>query len=226
VGKTLFVGGVVALTTIDYPGHLATVVFFQGCNWRCCYCHNKHLQTILPTESLPWEDVLNMLRARKGFVEAVVFGGGEPLVQSCLLEAVDEVKRMGFKVGVHTSGAYPSRFAQILPFVDWVGFDVKYAFSNYEEITCTKGSGQAALDSLNALVASGVSFEARMTVYEKMKMDIIIAALKEIAELGVKAVVLQKCRDREENIVEHPIFSDKLLLEEVAKYFESFHVRG
>jgi len=31
----LKIGGVLPFTTIDYPGHLATVVFCQGCPWRC-----------------------------------------------------------------------------------------------------------------------------------------------------------------------------------------------
>ena len=25
---------------IDYPDHIATVIFTQGCNCRCPYCHN------------------------------------------------------------------------------------------------------------------------------------------------------------------------------------------
>lgn len=32
--------GLVPLTTLDYPGLLACVLFCQGCAWRCRYCHN------------------------------------------------------------------------------------------------------------------------------------------------------------------------------------------
>ncbi|MDR1551519.1 MAG: anaerobic ribonucleoside-triphosphate reductase activating protein [Holosporaceae bacterium] len=226
MGDSIFVGGVVSLTTVDYPGCLATAVFFQGCEWRCRYCQNGHLQSLLPTESLPWEDILNLLQVRKGFVEAVVFSGGEPLLQKGLLRAVDDVKKMGFKIGLHTSGADPDRFAKVLPFLNWVGFDIKYSFDRYEEITRIKDSGKIAGKSLDLLIASHVAFEARMTVHEKMKVDIIVAALKNISSLGVKKMVLQKCRDRNENVVEHPIFSDKLTLDELAKCFDSFLVRG
>lgn len=44
--------------------------------------------------------------------------------------------------------------------------------------------------------------------------------------MGVRKMVLQKCRDKNENVVEHPIFSDKILLESVSKDFDSFYIRG
>jgi pyruvate-formate lyase-activating enzyme len=43
---TIPVAGVVPLTTVDYPGRLALVVFTQGCPWRCGYCHNTDLLPI------------------------------------------------------------------------------------------------------------------------------------------------------------------------------------
>ena len=41
--RPLRVGGLTRLSTADYPGELAAVVFCQGCPWRCGYCHNPHL---------------------------------------------------------------------------------------------------------------------------------------------------------------------------------------
>ena len=36
----MLIGGVQELTTLDFPGRLAAVVFTLGCNFRCGYCHN------------------------------------------------------------------------------------------------------------------------------------------------------------------------------------------
>ena len=36
-------GGVLRLSTIDYPGRLASVIYCSGCPLRCPYCHNKGL---------------------------------------------------------------------------------------------------------------------------------------------------------------------------------------
>ena len=221
----LFVGGIVPLTTIDYPDHLSFVVFFQGCPWRCKYCHNKHLQTILPSESLPWDDVINLLASRKGFVDAVVFSGGEPLGQSNLIDAIKQVKEMGFKLGLHTSGAYPEKLAAVVSFFDWIGFDVKESFQNYKLITSVPNSGEKALESLKILIASGVEFECRMTVDPIIENSDIVDTLKQISMMGVKNMALRKVRNKDGNIVEHPIFSDKLLLEDLSKYFDNFFIR-
>ena len=40
------IGGFVKQSLIDYPGKIAAVVFTQGCNFRCGYCHNPRL--VLP----------------------------------------------------------------------------------------------------------------------------------------------------------------------------------
>jgi len=40
------IGGFVKQSLIDYPGKIAAVVFTQGCNFRCGYCHNPQL--VLP----------------------------------------------------------------------------------------------------------------------------------------------------------------------------------
>jgi pyruvate formate lyase activating enzyme len=183
------------------------------------------LQSVLPEESLPWEDILNMLKTREKLVEAVVFSGGEPLLQEGLPEAILDVRNMGFKVGLHTSGAFPDRLARILHSLDWVGFDIKHRFEDYQEVTNIRNSGALARESLGLLVASGVDFEVRMTLYEKIETAAVVDVLKEIAAIGVKTVALQKCRDKNENIVEHAIFSDKLLLEDISKRFDNFYVR-
>ena len=224
--QKLLVGGIVSLTTVDYPGHLAAVIFLQGCTWRCKYCHNQHLQSILPKESLPWEDILNLLSSRKGLLEAVVFSGGEPLLQDALGDAIADVKKMGFKVGLHTAGAFPNKLARIVSSLDWVGFDVKHSFKDYDKIVSVSNQGDLARKSLEILIASNVDFEVRMTLHESIEISSIVEVLKEISSMGVKHVVLQKCRDKNEKVVEHPIFSDKLLLEDLSKYFDSLSVRG
>lgn len=223
--KALLVGGVVSLSTVDYPDYISSVIFLQGCGWRCKYCHNQHLQPIELSHSLPWEDILELLKSRRGFVDAVVFSGGEPLIQEALPDAITEVKSMGFMIGLHTAGAVPEMLAKVAPITDWIGFDVKNDFKDYELITGVPNSGKTALESLKLLVTLNVNFEARITMYKTLETSVIVDLLKELSSMGVKTVALQKCRDIEEIVVEHPIFSDKILLEDISKYFENFFVR-
>lgn len=221
----LYIGGVVSLSTVDYPDYIASVIFLQGCCWRCKYCHNRLLQPIELAYSLPWEDILELLNSRRGFVDAVVFSGGEPLLQEGLPEAMLEVKNMGFMIGLHTAGIVPEMLEKVAPITSWIGFDVKNDFDDYEMITGVPGSGRLALESLKLLIKTGVNFEVRITMYQTLEKQVISDLLKKLSDMGVKTVALQKCRDENEMVVDHPIFSDKILLEDVSKLFERFLVR-
>ena len=70
------IAGFVPFTTIDYPEHLAAVVFFQGCPLKCPYCHNPDLQDFTKTGTEEWEDILIFLKRRRGLLDAVVLSGG------------------------------------------------------------------------------------------------------------------------------------------------------
>ena len=164
----LNIGGFIPFTTVDFPGHLAAVVFCQGCPWRCRYCHNPHLQPFCKGK-LAWEDVLARLNERRGFLEGVVFSGGEPTAQAGLLEAIRASREIGFKIGLHTAGIFPGRLAEVLPELDWVGFDVKAPFdARYDKVTGREDSFAASAESLRLLLASGVPYELRTTVHPKL----------------------------------------------------------
>jgi len=190
----LQVGGLAPLSTVDWPGELAAVVFAQGCPWNCTYCHNPHL---LPAGEgcVPWADVIAFLQTRVNLLDGVVFSGGEPTVQAALGDAMREVRALGFKIGLHTGGPHPRRFAEVLPLVDWVGFDVKAPFADYEGITGVAGSGERALASLRALVESGVDFEVRTTVHPDLLGEEDLERLSiELAEEGVARWAVQAYR--------------------------------
>lgn len=162
----LAVGGFIPFTTIDYPGQLSAVIFCQGCTWRCTYCHNTHLQRFASGPGLiPWNEIHAMLTARTGFLDAVVFSGGEPTAQAALMPAIQAIKAMGFQIGLHTAGMHPEMFRQVLSEVDWVGFDVKAPFDHrYTTLTGTKDAAARVKESLGHLITSGVPYELRTTM--------------------------------------------------------------
>ena len=192
---TLRVGGLVPLTTLDFPDHLACVLFCQGCGWRCHYCHNPQLIPARGAQEIPWDDIRGFLRQRAGLLDAVVFSGGEPTLQQALPEAMAEVRRLGFKVGLHSAGIKPRLFRQVLPQVDWVGFDVKALPEHGTLITGVEGSGRANWQSLDHLLESGVAHECRTTVHwQLLDADRLWALASRLAERGVKRYVLQTVR--------------------------------
>jgi anaerobic ribonucleoside-triphosphate reductase activating protein len=192
---SLKVGGLLPLTTIDYPDHLACVLFCQGCAWRCRYCHNPELIRAQTAGSIAWPDVMTFLRKRLGLLQAVVFSGGEATLQPALPAAMRKVRDMGFKVGLHTAGIKPKSLRRVLPLCDWVGFDVKALEEDVALITGVTGSGQPNWDSLELLLDSGVDFECRTTVHWQLFDCQRLQRLTErLAAMGVQRFAVQLAR--------------------------------
>src|SRR5690554_3724262 len=87
------VAGLTPMTTLDYPGHLACVVFLQGCPLRCGYCHNPGM--LEPRRAAPgeWAEVEAFLTRRRGLLEGIVFSGGEPTLHADLPAAAARADR-------------------------------------------------------------------------------------------------------------------------------------
>jgi pyruvate formate lyase activating enzyme len=192
----LRVGGLTPLTSVDYPGELAAVIYCRGCPWRCPYCHNADLQDPDGPCEPGWAEVLAFLERRRGLLDAVVFSGGEPTAQHALGPAMAEVRAMGFKVGLHTGGPYPERLADLLPLVDWVGVDIKALPEDYPLVTGVPGSGERAWQSLSLLLEAGVDLEVRTTPMPGLDDPAYIERLSQrLADAGVRRWVLQQCRE-------------------------------
>ncbi len=79
------IGGLQKVSLIDYPGLICAIVFLQGCNFKCPYCHNPELvDPSLFQPCIKENDVLEFLDTRKGKLDAVTITGGEPTIQDDL----------------------------------------------------------------------------------------------------------------------------------------------
>ncbi|WP_288128667.1 anaerobic ribonucleoside-triphosphate reductase activating protein [Thiomonas sp.] len=184
-----------ALTSIDFPGRLAAVIFCQGCPWRCGYCHNPHLLDAGAAAGMHWSAVMAFLARRRGLLDGVVFSGGEPTLQAALPEAMQQVRSLGFAVALHTAGMYPERFAEALHLADWVGFDVKAPWDRYDAVTGVPGSGERVRASLDRLLADDVPFECRTTWHPGLFDETELLAMgKALAGRGVRHWAVQACR--------------------------------
>jgi pyruvate formate lyase activating enzyme len=188
------VGGLVPFTTVDFPGRLAAVVFCQGCAWRCGYCHNTHLRDFSPGR-ISWSSVLEFLRKRQNLLEAVVFSGGEPLAQRALPRAMQEARALGYRIGLHTAGSNPRRLKEVLPLLDWVGLDFKAPSARYREITQSSGAGETRR-SLRSIIETGVPYEVRTTLDERLSEADLTALRTEIGPAAAQRWVLQERRPR------------------------------
>lgn len=194
--REILIGGVETFSMVDYPGQMSAVVFMQGCPWRCPFCHNTELQIIGKSSGFLWVKFVDFLKERCGKLDAVVFSGGEPLLQPALFEAISEVKALGYKIGLHTGGFNPELLEKILPLVDWVGFDIKTPLSapRYDAATGQKHFAKV-MKSLNLVISSGIDFECRTTCDPGLlSIADIYTLADELKAMGVKTYYLQKYR--------------------------------
>jgi pyruvate formate lyase activating enzyme len=196
----LALAGMAHLSVEDWPGRRVATVYTQGCPWRCAYCRHPGLVPVAPHRAPVhdvehWSDVTAFLEPRRHLLDGVVFSGGEPTLHPGLLGAIDDVRGLGYAVGLHTCGAWPARLARLLPFVDWVGLDIKHLPSRYPVVTGTIPSGRRAYESLAVLLRSGVQHEVRTTVDPTVHSRTELLALgTHLRRLGVREWVLQEAR--------------------------------
>ena len=226
----LRIGGLTPMTTIDFPGELAAVLFLQGCGFRCQYCHNGHLADVRAKGQIAWSSIREFLQSRQGLLDAIVFSGGEPTVQRALLPAIDEAKALGFKVGLHTTGASPLMLARVLPKLDWVGFDIKGLTEDYAYITGVD-AGNKCWQSLRLLLNADIDYEVRTTVHwDLIPADKLLKIGLWLQEEGVRRFVVQNCNtDHCLNTELGPsVLDDKeknQLWQQLEQYFSSFAIR-
>ncbi|MDO8597411.1 MAG: hypothetical protein Q7R45_12410, partial [Sulfuricaulis sp.] len=141
-------------------------------------------------------------------------------------------KALGFRLGLHTAGAYPRRLAELLPLVDWVAMDIKAPFADYAATTGVADSGTPALASVRLILASGVAHEFRTTVHPDLLPAAALPALaRSLAQIGVRNYALQEfraqgCARHELNApAAPPYLNDATLSGAIAPLFDSFCVR-
>lgn len=191
----LQIAGLSPLSTCDWPDQLVATLFLQGCPWECTYCHNPGLIDPRTPGEIPWSRVRGLLRRRHGLLDGVVLSGGEPTRQRGLPAAAREIREAGYGVGLHTSGAYPRRLEEMLPLVDWIGFDVKAPAALYRAITGVGAAADAAFTSLRMVLDSGVDVQVRTTVDPTVLSPSDVEELRvTLRRLGVRNHVLQQVR--------------------------------
>ncbi len=119
---------------LDFPGRIASLVFWGGCNLTCPFCHNPPL--VLDPDSYPDiapHDVLAKLAERKSFIDGVVVSGGEPTLDAGLFDFLEKVKELGLAVKVDTNGLAPKVLENLLgsKLVDYLAIDLKTTPERY-----------------------------------------------------------------------------------------------
>jgi pyruvate formate lyase activating enzyme len=165
------IGGLNTFSVSDFPGKVSAVVFTQGCNFRCRFCHNGFLiPHDIPNDLLIPEKVFfKFLKRRRNQLDAVVVSGGEPTIQPDLSTFLYRIKSLGFLVKLDTNGSKPDVLKMLLKkdLVDYIAMDIKAPLDSYDYVACAYLSDIEKIPkSITIIASSGVRHEFRTTVVE------------------------------------------------------------
>jgi len=163
----MIIAGLQKLTLLDYPGKIASIVFTQGCNFACGYCHNPEMIPMIDHQKPEFHQkkVLNFLRSRRGLIDGVVVTGGEPTLQQDLMEFLEEVRRLDFLIKLDTNGSRPGILKQIMKrgLADYFAMDIKATPEKYRDLV-KNDVAEKIMESIELIRDSGVDYEFRSTI--------------------------------------------------------------
>lgn len=182
-----YLRNIIPYSAVDGPGN-RTVVFLQGCNLNCLYCHNpetiqiasmtnliEHVQAVMV------EELCKMLRPYYDFTSGITFSGGECTLQSDFLIAVcHQLKAENRHILIDTNAyANVETITQLIPLADGFMVDVK-AYDDLDHIKLTGKSNQIVLKNLATIAAAEKLYEVRtVIVSDLLSNEVTVKAVSE-----------------------------------------------
>jgi len=161
------IGGLQKLSLLDYPEHIAAIMFTQGCNFRCHFCYNPKLVVPQKDYSLISEDSLfEFLHSRQGKIDSVVITGGEPTLHSDLPEFITKIKNVGYLIKLDTNGTNPKMLEFLIQkkLIDYIAMDIKAPLKNYQKVVGIDFILANITKSIIIIKESGLPYEFRSTI--------------------------------------------------------------
>jgi pyruvate formate lyase activating enzyme len=182
------IGGYQSLTLSDYPGQTAAIVFTQGCNFRCPFCHNGSLLATRAEGRPLWEEgeVLSVLAQRARKLGGVVISGGEPTLQGDLPAFIRRIRALGLKAKLDTNGSNPVMLHRLIDegLLDYIAMDVKAPWHLYSVLAGVTVDTARIARSMDLIARSGVRHEFRTTVVEELLTPADVAAVAAMIPAG------------------------------------------
>jgi pyruvate formate lyase activating enzyme len=187
------IGGLQKFSLINYPGAPAAVIFTQGCNMFCPYCHNPQLvYPHLFEKTLDENEILHFLKKRQGLLKGVVITGGEPTLQDDLCNFIRQIKNLKFLVKLDTNGTNPGILQKLIreKLIDFIAADIKSPAEKYRLFF--KGNLNLIVQSLHIIKSSNIAHVFRTTYDTDILTERDLEEIKIITKNSEH--IIQECR--------------------------------
>ncbi len=205
-------GGFQPVTLSDFPGRTAALLFVQGCNFRCPFCHNGRLLETDAEEIFDEQTAAGLLMERRKILDGVVLSGGEPTLQGDLPDFIRLLRRMGFQVKLDTNGSQPRMLEALLTegLLDYAAMDIKAPPCKYPLLTGGVYPREEIERSIELIVHSGIAAEFRTTFVpglltpedlEQIRRDLPVGAVYKIQPFAAESA-LEKSLRKQSDLME------------------------
>ena len=226
------IGGILPLSTVDYGGKSASVIFFGGCNFRCHYCNSSGMLDQRMGARQDTKQVFDLVMQGKKLIDAVVFSGGEPTMQpDALSELVHMFKKAGLAIKIDTNGSNAGVIVELLArnLIDYIALDVKAPLEREHEYSrVIQKDAAKTITNIREIMKLRHAFRFILECRTTIVPGLIFREhdIEEIAEEVGKycdLYVLQQftpekgCEDKTYNKIKSPAHDEVLKLARVAK---------
>lgn len=171
--------------TVDGPG-IRFVVFMQGCNFRCQYCHNPDTWSFEGVNAYTVDEVMKKVKRYIPYFKSsgggITVSGGEPLMQAeFVTELFKKCKEEGIHTAIDTNGSVSREIdtEALLNYTDLVLLDIKHINPEIHQ-NLTGLPNQITLDFARFLDAGKIPVWLRYVVVPDLTDDEI--SLKRLGE--------------------------------------------
>jgi len=164
------IGGIIDLSTKDIPGKVCMVIFTVGCNFKCRFCHNKHLLVKGAGREYDIQELIKIIK-NNNLVNSVSITGGEPTLQSEIVSLCKKIKNLGKYVSIDTNGSQPGIIETLIPYINRVALDLKEPLNktDYKRIINFKIDPKVIEETFEIInKMKKINFEIRTTYVEKL----------------------------------------------------------
>ncbi len=165
-----YVNNIIAFSSVDGIGNRMSI-FFQGCNFRCLYCHNPETIPFVKDETtfvgykMTPEEILKKAKEKMPFIRGVTISGGECTSSfEFLLQTVKLLKENSISVLIDTNGSLETeRIIELSKYIDGFMLDIK-AISPKEHKKLTGADNKKVIDAFYTMAKLNKLYEVRTVV--------------------------------------------------------------
>lgn len=155
----------------EWDGHISSIIWTAGCNWKCAYCHASHLiKEPEKIENIEENTVFDYINSKDGWIDGLCISGGEPTIQPDLFDFIKRAKnKTNVDIKLETNGSNPSVIKTLLSnnLLKCLCLDLKQLPSKLLNLNGQNGGIYEVLESFNVAFGSEIEVEFHTTLCPK-----------------------------------------------------------